>query len=51
MKGHAYPIFTMPICQLFNFLPFYKIIVHKMVNTSWTPSGERMLDTILCTFY
>ncbi len=27
-----------------------KRIVLRMVNTRWTPSGEWMLDTILCTF-
>ncbi len=28
-----------------------KKIVNRMVNTRWTPSGERMLDTILYIFY
>ncbi len=28
-----------------------KKIVHRMVNTRWTPSGEWMSDTILCIFY
>ncbi len=29
----------------------FKRIVHRMVKTRWTPSGELMLDTILCIYY
>ncbi len=35
-------------------LEYYSVlkrIVRTMVTTRWTPSGEWMLDTILCTFY
>ncbi len=33
------------------FLKSFEKIVHKMVNTRWTPFDEWMLDIILCIFY
>ncbi len=40
----------MAIFALFLCAILVKSISHRLVVTRWTPSGEWMLDTILCTF-
>ncbi len=46
----VYPTSSIVWSTTFYFIVL-KRIVHRMINTRWTPSGEWMLDTILCTFY
>ncbi len=38
------------ITVIYTFLDTIKKIVHRMVNTRWTPSGEWMSDTI-CVYF
>ncbi len=41
-----------PLSEISCLLEQIAICVKKIVhNTRWTPSGEWMLDAILCTFY